>query len=77
MNKNNNRSKLLEAVKRMPPLRHSIPGKEFNIKNSEVINWLIQQPDILNYVWNNIKNTDSVKFDSITGKWQGVDCNDN
>ena len=35
------RSKLLDAVKRMPELRHSIPGKEFKIQNSEVIKWLM------------------------------------
>ena len=44
------RSKLLDAVKRMPELRHSIPGKEFKIQNSEVIKWLIMQPEILNSV---------------------------
>ena len=67
------RSKLLDAVKRMPELRHSIPGKEFKIQNSEVIKWLIMQPEILNYVWNNIKQSGFVKYDSVTGKWTGID----
>ena len=58
------RSKLLDAVKRMPELRHSIPGKEFKIQNSEVIKWLIMQPEILNYIWNNIKNSEAIKYRS-------------
>ena len=67
------RSKLLDAVKRMPELRHSIPGKEFKIQNSEVIKWLIMQPEILNYIWNNIKNSETIKYDAESGCWSGVD----
>ena len=61
------RSKLLDAVKRMPELRHSIPG------NSEVIKWLIMQPEILNYIWNNIKNSEAIKYNAESGCWSGVD----
>jgi hypothetical protein len=68
-----NRAKILNAVTTMPPLYHSVPGQCFDIRNSEVIKWLVKQPEILNYVWNNIKNDGSVFYDSETGKWQGVD----
>lgn len=68
------RSKIIDIAKRMPPLRHSIPGQAFDIKNSEVVHWLLSQPEILNYVWNNIKNSEVVKYDAETGRWCGVDC---
>ena len=67
------RSKMLEAARTMPPLRHSIPGVEFNIKNSEVVKWLLENPVVWNYVWNNIKESGAVFYNPDTGKWQGVD----
>lgn len=67
------RSKMLDVARTMPPLRHSIPGKEFNIKNSEVVKWLLDNPVVWNYVWNNVKESGAVSYDSDTGKWQGVD----
>lgn len=69
------RSKMLEAARLMPPLRHSIPGKEFDIKNSEVVKWLLKNPAVWNYVWNNVKESGSVSYNPETGKWQGVDYN--
>ncbi|BBB91033.1 MAG TPA: hypothetical protein PKA28_10700 [Methylomusa anaerophila] len=66
-------SKNLEVAKLLPPLKHSFEGKEFDIKNSEVMQWLTKRPEILNYVWNNIKNSGAVVFDSQAGKWQGID----
>jgi hypothetical protein len=66
-------SKNMECAKYMPPLKHSVPGQEFDIKNSEAVKWLIRQPEIFNYIWNNIKNSGFIVFDSETGKWQGVD----
>lgn len=67
------RSKNLEVAKYMPPLRHSIPGQEFDINKSEVVQWLLKQPDILNYIWNNIKNSEDVIYNTSAGKWQGID----
>ncbi|WP_203219166.1 hypothetical protein AWH56_005315 [Anaerobacillus isosaccharinicus] len=49
------RSTKLNVARKLPPSYHTIPGQTFDIKNSEVINWLISQPDILNFIWNNIK----------------------
>lgn len=73
-------SKLLSVAKKMPPLYHTIPGEEFDIKKSEVVNWLISQPEILSYVVNRIKGGKGqsayIIYDSDTGKWQGVDYDD-
>ncbi|MDR7869160.1 MAG: hypothetical protein RIN56_20420 [Sporomusaceae bacterium] len=63
----------MEVATFLPPTRHSIPGQEFDIRNSEVMKWLVQQPEILNYIWNNIKNSGAVVYNPQTGKWQGVE----
>ena len=66
-------SKKLNVVKKMPPLFHTLPGIDFDIKKSMVINWFIQKPDILNYLWDQIKNSGYVEYNSDTGEWKGID----
>lgn len=67
------RSKKLMVARQMPPLYHSIPGQNFDITQSKVIQWLTAQPEIMNYIWDNIKNSDDVFYDADTGKWCGAD----
>lgn len=67
------RNKLIGVARKMPPLYHRIPGEKFDIRKSRTLWWLIKQPEILNYVWNNIKQSGFVKYDSVTGKWTGID----
>lgn len=67
------RSKLLEVARMLPPSYHTLPGEEFDIEKSEVIHWLVDQPEILNFLWNNIKQSGDVAYDSATGLWQGID----
>lgn len=66
-------SKKLNVVKKMPPLFHTLPGTDFDINKSMVINWLIRKPDILNYLWDQIKNSGYVEYNSDTGEWKGID----
>nr|DAO88789.1 MAG TPA: hypothetical protein [Caudoviricetes sp.] len=61
------------AARKMPPLYHKIPNQDFDIRKSRVIWWLIKQPDVLNGIWNEVKQSGNIKYDSATGKWQGVD----
>lgn len=71
-------SKLLDVAKRMPPLYHTLPGEEFDVSKSEVIQWLIRQPDILSYISNRVRGDSKlIVYDRETGKWQGVDYNGN
>lgn len=67
------RSKKLMVARQMPPLYHSIPGQNFDITRSQVIQWLTAQPEIMNYIWDNIKNSDDVFYYADTGKWCGAD----
>ncbi|ODM27618.1 hypothetical protein A7W90_16135 [Clostridium sp. Bc-iso-3] len=70
----NSKSKLLGVVRKMPPLQHSISGKAFDIKKSKAIQWLIDQPDILNWLWNRAKL--ECIYNPDTGEWQGADYED-
>ena len=71
------KSKYLEVAKKMPPLYHTLPGETFDMEKSEVAKWLMEQPEILNYVVNRIKGGKGqepfIVYDPDTGKWQGVD----
>lgn len=71
--------KRFEVAKIMPPLRHNLDG-DYDPTKSEVINWLITQPDILNYLFDAVRGNgyreSPIMFDSSTGKWQGVDWRD-
>lgn len=66
----------LMVARNLPPSYHKLPDQDYSVKNSEVIQWLIQRPSILEFVWDQIKNSDDVKYDPETGKWQGVDWED-
>jgi len=66
------RSDKWNVARKMPPLRHSHPGTEFDIQQSDVARWLVQQPEIMQLVFWNVKGKDIV-FDPETGLWRGVD----
>jgi hypothetical protein len=70
------RSKKLIFAKNMPPLFHTLPGKLYNVRNSDVLKWLSERPALIEYIFENIKNKEII-YDASTGKWQGVDYDDN
>ena len=55
----------------MPALRHSMPGKDFDVRDSEVAKWLCAQPDIMQLVFESVKGVNII-YDANTGTWQGV-----
>lgn len=72
------RSKATQAIvdkaKTMPPLFHKLPDSKFDIRKSRVVWWLIKQPEVLNYIWNDIvQPSGAVVYDRESGKWKGVD----
>ncbi len=71
--------KRFEVVKKMPPLRHK-SGDGYNPEESEVIDWLIKQPDILNYIFDAVRGNgrreSPIVFNPEAGTWQGVDYHD-
>ena len=66
-------SKKLEVIKRMPPSYHTLPGHEFDIKKSEVIRWLIDQPEVLSNLWDRLKQSGYLEYEQVTGRWKGID----
>lgn len=69
------RSEKLYIAKQMPELKHTIPGEKFDITKSEVVKWLISKPDILQYLFDHVKNVDLV-YNPEYGTWIGVDHED-
>lgn len=69
----------LDCVKKMPELWHKISDGEFDITKSEVVDWLINQPDILQYIFNRVANNGSktlIVYNPERGSWKGVDNTD-
>lgn len=69
-------SQRLEVAKKMPPLRHSLT-QPFDPQKSEVVQWLVNQPEILNYLFDAVRGNGyretAIIFDDKTGTWQGID----
>lgn len=63
------------SAKKMPPLCHSTT-KPFDITKSEVAIWLAAQPEIMQKLFDIANTKGLIRYDSISGKWQGVDFND-
>ena len=76
----------LGCIKNMPPLRHKFPDEPFDIMNSEVVNWIVAQPEIRQWIFDKVANKKGVVsagntdclivYNPETGKWQGVDHED-
>ena len=67
------RSKKLDIARKLPPSYHKFPGEQYDAEKSEVIEWLIQQPSILEFLWDQFKQSSDIVYNPETGKWQGVD----
>lgn len=70
------RSKKLMVGRNLPPSYHKKPEKEYNVKESEAVQWLIERPSILEFIWDQFKQSGDIVYDPDTGKWQGIDYED-
>lgn len=73
MRKKNEPLRLMLASKNMPPLYHSLPGQSFDIQKSEVIKWLISNPEVLQYLFDKVNKSGFIIYNPKTQKWQGKD----
>ncbi len=62
----------LDCARKMPRLRHTV-GDKFDIRTSEVVKWLLSQPDIMQKIYNFATNHKVIVYDAATGEWRGVD----
>jgi len=63
----------LSVVKTMPKLQHRIPNEEYDVAESNVVKWLIQQPDVLQHLFETMKDRKLIKYNSDTSTWQGIE----
>ena len=68
------KSKKLLVGRRMPKLYHTLPGKKFSVENSEVLNWISNQPDLLDWIFRQLVSAQYIKYLRETGQWVGEDC---
>ncbi len=76
MNSKRSSFKTSEAFRvacKMPPGKsHSLPGEDFRISSSEVVEWLTDQPEILQYLFNKVNLSCAIVFDKQTSTWKGL-----
>ena len=71
-----NPSKALLAAAQMPPLQHKIE-EPFDIRNSQVLNWLLGQREILQAAFDYYRTQGAIIFDQETKTWKGAKWNQN
>jgi hypothetical protein len=66
-------TKALRRAALMPPLCHTLPGETFAWGKSEVAQWLVQQPELLDALFTFCNHGGAIVFDKASGKWRGKD----
>ena len=68
---------MLLAFSKMPGKSHwPDRGRDFDYKNSEVVQWLFEQPDLWKWVFDKANSMGVIVFDPKTKLWHGVDTDD-
>ena len=62
-----------DKLAQMPRLVHSHKSKPFDINASEVVRWLIDQPEVLNWMFQRLKDTRLIAYEKDSGTWAGVE----
>lgn len=62
----------LNCARKMPRLRHTV-GNKFDLRTSEVVKWLLDQPDIMQKIYNFATSHKVIVYDADTGEWKGAD----
>ena len=63
--------KRLLIAANMPPLMHKPTDSEFVSENSEVLNWIASQPELVEYLMGELRYKGLIVFDQETKLWQG------
>lgn len=65
-------TKMLNTARHMPALFHKLPGEEYDQGRSEVINWLVAQPETRVFIFERVHEARAIEFDGATGIWKGA-----
>jgi hypothetical protein len=63
----------VEVARTMPHLPHYVRGQPFDIEQSEVVRWLIRQPEVQQFIYNFMKAKGAIRLDLNSGDWIGAD----
>jgi hypothetical protein len=64
---------MFRVVKTMPPLWHFPPnGQPFDVMKSEVVQWMLKQPEIAQTVFNMAKRHGMIVYDLESKTWRGI-----
>ena len=63
----------LRVAGQMPPLDHFHKGRPFNILESDVIAWLVKQPEVVQSLFNFVRASGAIVLDLETKQWRGAD----
>jgi hypothetical protein len=66
-------SKAWKCAASMPPLHHTLPDQAFDSAKSQVLGWMIRQPQILNAMFDWYRYNGAIVFQD--GRWHGVENN--
>lgn len=69
-------SEKLLVAKNMPSLHHKLPGQVYGAEKSQVLNWIANQPKIIEWIYDQIKSAGYITYNPETGKWTGIDYDD-
>ena len=70
-------SKCAAVAAKMPPLSHwRDRSQPWTPAQSDVLAWLIAQPEVANYLLLKLHNAKIIQFDANSGFWVGRDANE-
>ena len=70
------KSKLLEVGKEMPMNFHRLPGMGYDPDKSKVLDWIANQPELLEWIFQQLRSTGYIVYDPQWEAWRGVGKHD-
>lgn len=67
------RDKRLAVARKMPLLKRREKDGECDSKKDEVIHWVMEQPELLGYLFDQCRYAGYVEYDPDVGVWKGID----
>jgi hypothetical protein len=62
----------LEKVSKMPEFPHSVEGQPYDVNNSQAVLWMIEQPEVREYLMEKARGYQAIEFDPVSKKWRGT-----
>ena len=69
------RTRMKAAIAEMPPMDHwplKEAGVPFDIMASEVMKWMVKQPEVMDFLFDVTRGTKMIRYDGGSGTWVGI-----